>query len=84
MQRDAAALERTLNEAGIKADADSLNFSLQQGDAQAENDRNTNGTGKSTLAGEEIGDDFMSADETEITEQILQQMVADGAVDIHV
>lgn len=83
LQRDSSALERALNDAGVKTNSGSLNFSLQQGEAQAGNDHDK-GAGNLAAAGEEIFEDSTPPEEIEITEQIIQQMVADGAVDIHV
>jgi flagellar hook-length control protein FliK len=83
LQRDAAALERALNDAGVKTDAGSLNFSLQQGEAQANQEDGEN-AGSLAAAGEETDEDYPLAAEVEITEQVIQQMVADGTVDMRV
>ena len=83
LQRDAAALERALNNAGVKTDSGSLNFSLQQGETEAGHNSDT-GAGSLSSAGEEAGEDLPPNMEVEITEQVIQQMVADGAVDIRV
>lgn len=83
LQRDAAALERALNDAGLKTNSGSLNFSLQQDQAQAGGD-DTNSADSLANAGAEAGEDYLPEPEIEITEQIIQQMVADGTVDIHV
>ncbi len=83
LQRDAAALERALNDAGVKTNAGSLNFSLQQGETQAGHD-DSEGAGSLAAAGEETDEKYPPAGEIEITEQIIQQMVADGTVDIRV
>lgn len=83
LQRDAAALERALNDAGVKTDSGSLNFSLQQGETQAGEDSDASAGGLSG-AGDEAAEDHSLEPEIEITEQVIQQMVADGAVDIRV
>ena len=83
LQRDAAALERALNDAGVKTDSGSLNFSLQQGETQAGEDSDAR-AGSLSGAGDEAAEDHSLEPEIEITEQVIQQMVADGAVDIRV
>ncbi len=83
LQRDAAALERALNDAGLKTNSGSLNFSLQQGETEAGQNSDT-GAGSLSGAGEDAGEDYLPEVEIEITEQVIQQMVADGTVDIRV
>lgn len=83
LQRDAAALERALNDAGVKTDSGSLNFSLQRDEAQA-GEQGANSASETAAMGDEAGEDYPQDAEIEITEQIIQQMVADGAVDIRV
>jgi flagellar hook-length control protein FliK len=82
LRQDSRALEKALQEAGLKTDEDSLNFSLNQGDGQGgalADDRNDGHQGGGTGAGDESGDGDEGA-----SEDILPQIVSNHALDISV
>lgn len=75
LQRDARALQQALNNAGLNADENSLNFSLH--DQNAENDRGD-------IAGNDQADD--STDDVETTTAPIYNvnLSATGGIDIRV
>lgn len=80
LQRDARALERALNDAGLKADTGSLQFSLQDGTGQTFGERDGNDAGGSyAMSASGVGD--MSG---EATPPPYARLVADGHVNIQV
>ncbi len=82
LQRDARALERALQQAGLETDAGSLSFSLSQGDQQggalADGSENGADSGKGDGSGQ--ADDETSADAGDV----LPQVVSNRALDISV
>ena len=78
LQRDAHVLEKALNDAGVRADAGSLSFSLKQqgGDgAESSNDRRA-----TAGSGEDGGRDGLPA--IDVTGQVVRHIISDSAVDI--
>lgn len=82
LQRDARALERALQQAGLQTDADSLSFSLSQGDQQggALADGSGNGADNGKGGGNGQPDDGTPADDGDV----LPQVASNRALDISV
>lgn len=60
LQKDAKALEQALKDAGLDADADTLNFSLKNGNENADvNGSETLEPGEDQLSGDEDGEDIL-------------------------
>jgi flagellar hook-length control protein FliK len=83
MQRDARGLERALQQAGLDADSDSLQFSLRDGGDDAEN-AESDGLGDDP--GQTAGPDDDRDDSGEITlaQGVTTMLQADGGLDIRV
>lgn len=81
LQREQGALERALQDAGLKTDSGSLNFSLnsQQNNAREGNDGNSFGGGRGRIGGD------VRVDATDMPAQAVMQMaLSDRALDIRV
>lgn len=76
LQRDARALQQALNNAGLQADSDSLNFSLKDGQDDASNPSFAEG---SNAAGDTDADD-----EAQMLPVYNVNLAADGGIDIRV
>ena len=76
LQRDARALQQALNNAGLQADGDSLNFSLKDGQDDASN--RSLAEGRDASGGEDAGDDVQAMPVYNVN------LAADGGVDIRV
>lgn len=76
LQRDARALQQALNNAGLQADSDSLNFSLKDGQDDASN--------PSFAEGGDAAGDTDGEDEAQILPVYNVNLAADGGVDIRV
>ena len=81
LQRDSASLERTLQDAGLKIDQNSLNFSLKQQGEQAENEFKS--ASNNTAHGSDGGFEGEMADD-DVTDVIMQHVITDSAVDIRI
>lgn len=76
LQRDARALQQALNNAGLQADSDSLNFSLKDGQENASSQSTADG-GSAAGTGDED-------DDTQLLPVYNVNLAADGGVDIRV
>ncbi len=81
LRNDSRSLERALQEAGLETDADSLNFSLDQGGQQGGALEDETGGGKGGGLGNEDGegDEELAGDD-----DVLPQIVSNRALDISV
>lgn len=83
MQRDARGLERALQQAGLDADSDSLQFSLRDDGDDAENPESDGlGDDPGQTAGPDDGMD--DTDEITLAQGVTTMLQADGGLDIRV